>query len=633
VRLKLSVELDPSGLAVSDLRSSLHAVSESSMSTKGARWIQIQPGERLDRDFILRFRVGAEAMSSSLSLLPDGNGSQEGTFLLTLMPPVSSSPGKPREVIFVLDRSGSMDGWKMIAARRAVARMVDTLVEHDRFNVYAFDDQIESPPSFRGTDLVPATDRNRFRAIEFLAQVDHRGGTEMAEPLETAASALAGGYDDRDRILVLVTDGQIGNEDQILRSLGARLKNVRVVALGIDQAVNSAVLNRLAALGGGMAELVESEDRLDDVMARMHRRISSPLLTELAIESDGLAIDRDSTAPHRIPDFFEGTPLIVTGRYRGEARGAIRVTGRQVQGSTYDQRIEGRPTQSGALSSIWARAHIRDLEDRLVTSRSAEIEPKIVATSIRFSVLSRFTAFVAVDRSEVVNAGGHNHRVLQPVEAPEGWGMLGRGGPVPASAPVGGAARTRSAGPSSMSAKAPAPAQSYSSARAEPLFDDAVDREYASEQAEAPEVASRSQGVLRRLLAPRPASPPREVQKQEKAKKDSGSSVLERRAEAMLRTLGSLDDLRTLGADSTARALARLLVDLKALRDELALESRGDGWAEVLSELIEKLEAQERHHAHDVFALAEEATRVLGSFASGATPPPKPGRGASFWRP
>src|SRR5205807_5291316 len=122
---------------------------------------------------------------TALTLTPDAPGAREGTFALTLVPPAEAAqaPG-PRDVIFVLDRSGSMAGWKMVAARRALGRMVDTLTERDRFTVYAFDDVIETPPEAGGDGLMAATDRNRFRAVEFLAKIEARGGTEMARPLD-----------------------------------------------------------------------------------------------------------------------------------------------------------------------------------------------------------------------------------------------------------------------------------------------------------------------------------------------------------------------------------------------------------------------------------------------------------------
>src|SRR5207249_1213715 len=106
-----------------------------------------------------------------------------------------------------------------------LARMVDTLTDRDRFNILAFDNVIETVPELGGMGLVAATNRNRFRAVEFLAQIEARGGTEMAQPLDLGVRQLAGAEGERDRILVLVTDGQVGNEDQILRSLAPHVQN------------------------------------------------------------------------------------------------------------------------------------------------------------------------------------------------------------------------------------------------------------------------------------------------------------------------------------------------------------------------------------------------------------------------
>lgn len=425
VQLSLSVELAEGGLDVSNVRSSLHAVEE--RTGGGRRLIELRPGERLDRDFILRWQLGREAVQTSLLSRRDEEA-DEGTFMLTLVPPVSLSRStKPRDVVFVLDRSGSMGGWKMVAARRAVARMVDTLGERDRFTVIAFDDCMETPPRF--SVLESANNRNRFRAVEFLAGIDARGGTEMAQPLQRAADLLAGGYDDRERVILLVTDGQVGNEDQILRMLGQRIRNVRIFCVGIDRAVNGAFLKRLATLGGGLSELVESEDRLDESMDRIHRRIGTPVLTELALAPTGLDVERDSIVPHRLPDLFAGAPVSITGRFRGPADGAVRISGRDAAGTPFEETIRARPTTNDAVTRIWARGRVRDLEDRYVITRALDLEKAIVRTSIRFSVLCRFTAFVAVDEAERVNPSGDLRRVMQPVDAPSGWDMFGSATP------------------------------------------------------------------------------------------------------------------------------------------------------------------------------------------------------------
>jgi Ca-activated chloride channel homolog len=238
----------------------------------------------------------------------------------------------------------------------------------------------------------------------------------MLEPLTKAAGLLVPG-DGRDRVLVLVTDGQVGNEDQILREVSPRLNGVRVHTVGIDRAVNEAFLQRLAG-SSGRHELVESEDRLDEAMAHIHRRIARPLATGLTLTSTGLAIDDDSVAPSPIPDLFEGAPVVVTGRFTGAPTGSVTV------GSDTDWRTtaEASPSDNPSLPALWARARIRDLEDRYVigTGDQTRLEKHIVDTSLRFGVLSRFTAFVAIDE-RVVNESGKVHRVTQPVDLPSGW--------------------------------------------------------------------------------------------------------------------------------------------------------------------------------------------------------------------
>jgi Ca-activated chloride channel family protein len=445
VRLSLTVDVELSALNPRDFRCSLHAAL---LESDGhAARISLQPGERLNRDFILRFRVGDESLRSSLSLLPDQPGAREGTFVLTLLPPALPGRGvRPRDMVFVLDRSGSMSGWKMVAARRALARMVDTLTERDRFSVYAFDDRIDTVPEFGGPGLTPASDRNRFRAVEFLAKVEARGGTEMAQPLDLAVKQLEEASRgrqppevQRDRILVLITDGQVGNEDQILRLLGKRLAGLRIFTLGIDQAVNEGFLKRLATLGGGFCEVVESEDRLDEVMKRLHSRIGTPVLTGLKLEEAGFGIAAGMTVPSRLPDLFAGAALQVMGRYQGVPEGSFLVSGQDAAGRRWCEAVSSRLSCNAALAKAWARAYVRELEDRFVTGQGevARLEKEIIEVSLKFGVLCRFTSYVAVDRSEVVNEGGSRHGIVQPVEMPAGWAMpemtaaLGARGAVP----------------------------------------------------------------------------------------------------------------------------------------------------------------------------------------------------------
>ncbi|HEX3212525.1 MAG TPA: VWA domain-containing protein, partial [Actinomycetota bacterium] len=328
------------------------------------------------------------------------------------------------------------------------------LTERDRFGLLAFDNLIESPPE-QANGLQVAGDHARFQAVEFLARLAARGGTEMAAPLTRALDLLtgpAGGEPaGRDLALVLVTDGQVGNEDQLLRLLAPRLGGVRVYTVGVDTAVNEGFLKRLAGLGGGACELVESEDRLDAVMERVHRRIGAPVLTGLELEPAGLDVDRASLAPRQLADLFAGSPLVVSGRFEGDPSGAVVVRGRDAAGQPWSATVPVTRGGSPALTATWARAHLRDLEDRYATDPSPdrELERRIVETSLRFGVLCRFTAFVAAD-VQVVNQGGVVHRVLQPVEAPAGWAMFEQAGLAVAAMPMASmsAGGLQAAGPS-----------------------------------------------------------------------------------------------------------------------------------------------------------------------------------------
>jgi Ca-activated chloride channel family protein len=405
LRLSIGVDVDPAGLPLGEIRSSLHTVTR-----EGTR-IEIAPGERADRDFILRLPYAGDG--SGAVCVPDG---PDGTYQLVLLPPDDdAATAREKDVVLLLDRSGSMGGWKMVAARRAAARVVDTLTAGDRFAVLTFDHQVDRPADL-GEGLSPASDRHRFRAVEHLSRADARGGTELLTPLREGLTLLADSRA-RERVLVLVTDGQVGNEDQILAEITPLIGGTRVHTVGIDRAVNAGFLGRLAALGAGRCELVESEDRLDEAMAQIHRRIAAPVLTDVTITGEGFAVE--AAAPRTV---FPGVPLVVFGRYTGAAGTALTVRGRTRAEQDFVREVPVRHGTEPAVTAQWARSCLRELEDRYATGER-DLEKRIVATSLRYGVLCRFTAFVAVD-SRVVNEGGETHRVTQPVESPSGWDMF-----------------------------------------------------------------------------------------------------------------------------------------------------------------------------------------------------------------
>jgi Ca-activated chloride channel family protein len=441
VRLSLRARLAGLGLAPGDVQSSLHAVT-GIQADGDAVQVSLQPGERLDRDVVLRFPVAAAAARAIAAVAPDEEDPATGTWQVTVVPPVpGNGQRRARDVIVVLDRSGSMGGWKIAAARRAAARVVDSLSAADRFAVLAFDHVVEGPYGYQG--LVPASDRNRWAAVSWLAGLEARGGTEMLSPLHAAATALAraAGKPARDRFLVLVTDGQVAAEDQILAAVAPVAGDTRIFALGIDQAVNAGFLRRLAALGGGRCELVESEDRLDEVMASLHRRITPPVVTGLRVDADGVELIPEDTTPSRTPDLFPGAPCTLSGRWRA-ATSPAEVTLTVSGDSGFREQVAVAAAPDPAARTGWARARVRDLEDTYAAAgASPGLADQIVAVSLAHCVLSRFTAFVAVDRSRRTDLGVPPP-VIQPVEQPSGWAAAGPA-PMPMLARGGRAVRAR----------------------------------------------------------------------------------------------------------------------------------------------------------------------------------------------
>ncbi len=381
------------------------------------------------------------------------------------MPPIVNATG-PRDIVFVLDRSGSMSGWKMSASRRGISRLIDTLAPHDRFQVLAFDDQIESPWSLKRrhqSQWVNATDSNRFEAVRWLANINSRGGTEMGVAMDMAVNLFAKSTSDdalRSRSIVLVTDGQISGEASVLRVLGKlpEPERPRIYCLGVDRAVNASVLQRLTKLTDGTFELVESQQRLDEVMTRLSEEMGSPAITDLQILSCNENDFAMTLAPSNRRTLYSARAVSIYGRADTSKPLSILLRGRLANGAEWTHQLTASAVSTDALPQhnsplllpLWGRQRVRQLEDAMAASGkpSKELKSQIVDCSLECGVLSRFTAFVAVDESEIVNTSGRSHRMVQPVELPDGWSPTALGA-IPASKLIPRSLANRSSGQSS----------------------------------------------------------------------------------------------------------------------------------------------------------------------------------------
>jgi Ca-activated chloride channel family protein len=427
VQLSITVRIDGRTTPIHNLRASLHNVTTTDQN--GVYTICLQPNERLDRDFILRYSLLQSETDAHALLSPDPDNPNAGTLLTLIHAPAQQERIPLSEVVFVLDRSGSMEGWKMDAAKRAVACLLDSLSPNTHFALLAFDNTVET---FNNSNWMPANNRSTFQASQWLAHLWARGGTEMAQALSHAFRTLQSAPHHKQRgeqpltkpAIVLITDGQVGNDEQILRLIANA--NITIYAIGIDEALNDALLHRIAEQTGGAFMPIESEDRLDETLALLQERLSAPLLTDIQISSPDIPLVADTATPKQPVNLYAQGVAYMLQRWQGNCNqpATVQVQAKRPDGSLWSVHAPVEVVQTPVLRVSWARHMVRTLEDQYYLNPVKQIEQEIVDISLRYGVLSRFTAYVAIDRSATVNEGGKVHRIVQPVEPAHGWKML-----------------------------------------------------------------------------------------------------------------------------------------------------------------------------------------------------------------
>jgi hypothetical protein len=244
----------------------------------------------------------------------------------------------------------------------------------------------------------------------------------------------------RQPVIVVLTDGAIGNESAVLKLIQSKLRDIRVFTVGIDTAVNEGFLRRLASLGGGTASFVEPTTAIEAALEQVSREIGTPLIQNLSLEDMGCGLDLDSMAPNRMPDIFEGravTTFFQLSEAALQTSSTIKVKGTYPDGTPFSMVVSPAKTDIAALPQLWAKEHITDLEDAYRTANGEEqksLREKIVAIAIEHGLLTKFTAFVVVDHSEVVNKDGQVRKIVQPVHEAALWEMNQRVGVMSAGA-------------------------------------------------------------------------------------------------------------------------------------------------------------------------------------------------------
>ncbi len=414
----LAITVDIAGDAPSDLTCSQHATRIGAAG--GHTTISLaRADERLNRDFVLRWRVAAAGeIRPSLHFYRRPSGDRYGIVSLG----VGAGPGESiaRDIVFLLDRSGSMKGSKMASAARACALLLGTLGPADRFALVAFSGRPQWLVGDGGANSLVTADRNGIaRGEHLLRDVQADGGTELFSALQGALDLLAGRRDAAGRVpvVVLITDGEVGDESRALALV--QRAGVRVFTVGVDTSVNSGLLKRIAQAGRGTFVLTEPGAGLDRALEAIAREIGAPMIENLTIAVDGGAIT--DVAPERLPDLFAGRAATIA--FRAEQGSIVRVSGRRADGTPFVLEVSGREVDLPAIAHLWARRRLTDLEDRYRLARTGQpaMEAEIIALSTSHGVLSRFTAFLVVDDRQAVVSTADRRTIVQPVEMPHLW--------------------------------------------------------------------------------------------------------------------------------------------------------------------------------------------------------------------
>ncbi len=408
--ISLSVDID-AGVEIEKIVCNSHAIKNSKVNSH-KRTVRLNPNDSIpNKDFVLRYQVAGKRIKSALVTHRDKRG---GFFTLMLYPPENLKHLKraPMEMIFVLDCSGSMSGVPIEKAKGALKRALRKLEPDDTFQVIRF----SNDASQLGSRPIPATKKNIERGLAYVDSLHGNGGTMMIEGIK---AALDFEHDARRyRLVTFMTDGKIGNESDILAAVYEKLGASRIFSFGIGSSVNRYLLDRMAKLGKGAVAYIGLEDNSAEIVDLYYDRISHPALTNVTIDWGDMEVS--DVYPRRIHDLIAGRPVIVTGRFRGDGKNTIVVKG-GLEDLSQELRIKvdlnDTSAQHPGIASVWARKRIEEMVNRSNYDSNSDLPGEIKQVALEYSLMSAYTAFVAVDSSRKT-AGDHGVSVAVPVPVP-----------------------------------------------------------------------------------------------------------------------------------------------------------------------------------------------------------------------
>lgn len=415
------LEMD-AGMPIQSLTCPSHEAPVEFTGETSAR-IAVSGNDAANRDVIIHYQLADAQITSGLLL---HEGENESFFLLNVQPPERVSPEHipARDYVFLVDVSGSMNGFPLDLTKELVKDLIGSLRPSDSFNILLFAGSSQA----LAERPLPATPDNLQRGIEFLQRQRGGGSTELVRALRHATSLP--GDADRSRSVIVITDGFVSMEDDAFRVLREQMGQANLFAFGIGSSVNRHLIEGLARVGHGEPFVVTRPAEAKAVASRLRDYVASPVLTNIKISTKDLILE--NLEPHPVPDVFASRPLILTGKFHGAPRGSIIVRGRTGSGEMFRQEfLLADAAKDGvdhpALPSLWARERVRTLSDYASLAKGDEEAQEVTNLGLTYELLTPYTSFVAVDE-RVRKTDGPAHLVKQPQPLPQGVGASAVGG-------------------------------------------------------------------------------------------------------------------------------------------------------------------------------------------------------------
>lgn len=372
-----------------------------------------------NRDFVLRYRLAGSQIASGLILY---QGEHENFFLYMAQPPqrVTTDEIPPREYIFVVDVSGSMDGFPLNTSKQLLRDLIGNLRPSDLFNVVLFagDAAVLSEKSLL------ANEQNVGRAISLIEQQRGGGGTELLAAIKQAMSIPREASFSRS--VVLVTDGYVSGEQGVFDYIRENINECNVFSFGIGSSVNRYLIEGVAKAGMGEPFIVTDETQAPAIAAKFREYIQSPVLTDIQVRT--LGFDTYDVYPERLPDLLAQRPVILFGKWRGPLTGMFELIGKTGRGEFVTSlNVAAVQPEEGnrALRYLWARSRISELSDYGAGDVAPDRVKEITELGLKYNLLTQYTSFIAV-REQVTNSQGAED-VEQPLPLPLGVSDLAVG--------------------------------------------------------------------------------------------------------------------------------------------------------------------------------------------------------------